>query len=220
MGRWPIWAWLLTFAAMGTFMWRFIVFVMMSGADSVGNPVRQFVDTHANNAQVKNYGSGSGMSAMFGKAMPTFPDYSAPAKGAPGKSAPGSTAPGAAPTEDEDHWHLSGTVFDLITLAPIPDCAIVLSASGHRKELQTDETGRYEAAVPPLAHGGYDVIIKHDGYSRSYLNPGAEKVPMMSLEDRKGLAHDLAQAHDGPYQVEGVGPAPLVTDFYLAPLSP
>lgn len=222
MGSWPIWAWLLMFALLGTSMWRFIVLVMMSGADSVNNPVHHFVDQHAGSsvAEVKNYGSGSGVNAMFGNAIPTFPDYSAK-KGAAGHSAAGSTAPGqsAPPAEDEVNWHFSGIVFDLLTLQPIADCEIVVSASGHRKELQTDDTGRYEAVLPPLEHGGYDVVIKHDGYARNYLNPGAEKVPMMSLEDRQGLAHDLNQSNDGPYQVEGVGPAPVVTDFYLAPLS-
>ncbi len=217
MGRWPIWAWLLAFSALGTFMWRFIVLVMMSGADSVGNPVKTFVDAHAgsSSAQVKNYGSGGGISAVFGKAIPTYPDYSTPAKPGAGHTAAGQTTPGAA--EDTSNWHLSGTVFDLVTLQPVPNCSMVLSASGHRNEIETDDTGHYEATLPPLEHGGYDVVIKHDGYARNYLNPGAEKVPQMPLGDRQDLAHDLGQTHDGPYQVEAVGSEPLVTDFYLAP---
>lgn len=151
--------------------------------------------------------------------------------GAPTKTIYGSTTEGVGGKEVEDAepassgdidpsvWTLNGRVIDLVTLQPIPKALMVFEdpESGKRRETSTDSQGRYRLKTAPLQGRGYYVRVLKDGYATSYLNPGAENVPQMPLEDRQSLAGDVARSMDGPYTVQPYSSDPLTTDFYLAP---
>lgn len=117
-------------------------------------------------------------------------------------------------------WRLRGSVYDLTTLRPLPDCEITLvdEKSNRRIETRTDASGRYRTVVPALADGGYVVGISKEGYSPAYLDSAQDGVPTMSPSQRGALARDLAKSFTSqPASIQTANAAPLITDFYLAP---
>lgn len=128
---------------------------------------------------------------------------------------------GAGQAEEEvREWRLRGGVYDLVTLKPVPRCAMTFADEGSTARLRssTDSQGRYRVTVPALKNRGYAVALQCQGYASSYLNPGAEGVRAMSEEDRRSLASDLAKALDPPYTLQAYASKPLITDFFVAPL--
>ncbi len=117
-------------------------------------------------------------------------------------------------------WRLRGAVYDLITLAPLPDCAIILvdERANRRIETRTDASGRYRMIVPSLPDGGYAVGIRKDGYAPAYLDSAQDGVPAMSPVQRAARARDLAKTFTSPpVTLQTASAVPLLTDFYLAP---
>ena len=126
-------------------------------------------------------------------------------------------APPSRPTPTE--WRLEGTVYDLVSLAPIVGCALVFGdpSTGRRFETSTDERGRYRSLLPPLERGGYSATLRHPDFASTYLNPGVEGVRQMGIERRQALAAELARSITAAYTVQPFADRRLVTDFYLAP---
>jgi hypothetical protein len=118
-------------------------------------------------------------------------------------------------------WKLRGYVYDLVTLQPVPHCKIILSdlETNAHLETATDAGGRYRAILPPLPGRGYLVEISASGYAAAYLNPGTEGVPNKPLGERQGLCRELGTAVLQPASLEPHAADPLVTDFYIAPVS-
>ncbi|MBI3554456.1 MAG: zinc ribbon domain-containing protein [Elusimicrobia bacterium] len=210
-GSWPIHYWLVVFAGVGFAIWRILTGVLLLGEEGARNPIKRFIKgrTEVNLDPDKNL-MAKGMQVILGTAPPAgLAEAREMRRGIREDDAAGN--PG--------DWRLNGTVFDLVTLGPIPDCAMEFKGKGRRVEAKTDENGHYAVAVPPLERGGYKVILRHPSYAGSYLNPGAEHVAQMPAEDRKGLAQDLTHSDDGQYEVQPAEGAALTTDFYLAPKS-
>lgn len=227
-GAWSIKRWLLIFMLIGFAIWRAFAFLAMTlekGALPVmGRYVKSkaSVDEILNQDQSKN-GLSKAMEIVLGTAPPTAlaAAHEMRMSTKNGSISPtgrmGDSASKGEAVDDGPKWLLKGTVYDLVTLRPVRDCALTFAAGGKRFNETTDGSGQYSVAVPIVDHGGYDVVIKHNAYARTYLNPAAEHVTSMSLEDRKDMAHDLNQASEGPYQVQPIEDAPLTTDFYIAP---
>lgn len=129
--------------------------------------------------------------------------------------------PGGPPPVEVKEWKLRGMVFNLVTLQPIPHCMVYFTdpKTHSRYETSTDGTGAYKTIVPSLTDAGYQVTFQKDGFAKSYLNPGAENVDKMAQDERKQTAVELSKTFDPPYEVQAAGAAPLVTNFYLAPLN-
>lgn len=125
------------------------------------------------------------------------------------------------PAEVVKEWKLRGVIYDLETLKPVEGCTMVFFdvSANARFETMTDDQGRYRVIVPQLGERAYKVKIAHQGYASSYLNPGTENVPKMDQEYRRQLVQELGKSLEGPYSVQAYGSRPLVTDFYIAPLS-
>ena len=219
-GTWPIYYWVLIFMGIGFAIWRGFAYIAMTLDKGVRSPMARYVkhstsvdDILDPNQQSKNK-LNTTLEIILGTAPPSaLADARAMRKG--------STSGGAAVPDhaEEGEWLLKGFVYDLVTLKPIGDCPMVFSGGDKRIKTTTDGGGHYGLTVPIYEHGGYDVLIQCPDYARSYLNPGTEKVRDMPADDRKDLARDLNKSTDGPYQVEGIGTAPLMTDFYVAPKS-
>ncbi len=148
------------------------------------------------------------------------------------KSAPGPVAEPlsaaraiAAETEEPEEaaargWHLRGVVYDLLTLKPLPGCAMTFTDPvGHgREHCATDARGRYRIVLPPLSGRGYQVAIGKSGYAINYLNPATEGVAEMAAESRSELAKDLAKTAAEPASLQPYDKSQFVTDFHLAPI--
>ena len=116
-------------------------------------------------------------------------------------------------------WKLRGHVYDLVTLQPLAGVSIVFTdnQTNSRAQAMTDAKGLYRIILPPLQDRGYLVTMSKTGYVKTYLNPGTEGVPDLTLERRKELVRELASLILEPSSLEPGSEAPLVTDFHLAP---
>ena len=116
-------------------------------------------------------------------------------------------------------WKMRGTVYDLLSLEPLPGCALyfVDDVSKSQAQAVTDSRGRYQVIRPSLEKRGYAVAIAKPGYAAAYLNPGTEGVAEMSLAHRRELAQELSRARAEPSVVQPYDGTALETDFYLAP---
>lgn len=120
-------------------------------------------------------------------------------------------------------WKLRGVVYDLVSLKPVPKMTLVFkdAALNRRYETMTDAQGRYRVAIPPLPDKrGYAVSLVHPDYAAAYVNPDAEHVADKEDSERREMAKELARSMDAPYTVQAYSAAPVVTDFYAAPLKP
>ncbi len=200
--NWPLTVWFGALAVAGFGAWKVLNGVMNLGESGAKNPISRLMS--------------------FQTTIPNFDPTKVPGTGTPGAARvemqlkKGDDAAAAHP----DYWHMTGTVRDLATLSPVAGVAMAFQGGDNRAEAVTDEQGKYSVAAPPLDHSGYKVVIKKEGYASSYLNPSADSVPKMDAADRQGLAHDLAQSNDGPYEVQPTSPDPFTTDFFIAPLPP
>lgn len=122
-------------------------------------------------------------------------------------------------TKTISEWKLRGAIYDLLTLKPVPSVTMVFidNETNSRAQILTDTHGRYRTVLPPLAGRGYLVTLSKSGYAKSYLNPGTEGVPEMSLERRTEIAKELSSQLAEPAMVEPNSDAPLMTDFHIAP---
>lgn len=117
-------------------------------------------------------------------------------------------------------WRLRGRVYDLVTLRPVGGALIVLTdnETNSRAETMTNAEGRYRTVLPPLRERGYLVGIKKNGYAQSYAGPESVGVKDLDAGSRKELARQLSRSVEAPTALEPGSDAPLVTDFFLAPL--
>jgi hypothetical protein len=127
-----------------------------------------------------------------------------------------SSAAARAPRE----WRLRGRVYDLVTLKPVAGALLTLldGESNARAETTTSADGRYRTVLPPLREHGYVVSIKKAGYAQSYAGPESAGVYELDAGSRKELARQLARSVEAPASLEPGSEAPLITDFFLAPL--
>jgi hypothetical protein len=127
------------------------------------------------------------------------------------------TAQSARPPRE---WRLRGRVYDLVTLKPIAGAMLVLTdnETNARAETMTNAEGRYRTVLPPLRERGYLVAIKKNGYAQSYAGPESAGVKDLDAGSRKELARQLGRSVEAPTVLEPGSDAPLVTDFFLAPL--
>ena len=63
------------------------------------------------------------------------------------------------------------------------------------------------------------ISLSASGYVTAYLNPGAEGVREKPVEERQEMCQELGTAILQPASVQPHGADPLVTDFYIAPVS-
>jgi len=122
-------------------------------------------------------------------------------------------------------WKLRGFVYDLLTLKPVPSCKITLSDLDTNAHFETatdaagPEAGRYRAILPPLPDRGYLIDIAAPGYVTAYLNPGTEGIRHKSAGERQELCKELGTAVLQPSSLQPHGADPLITDFFIAPVS-
>lgn len=116
-------------------------------------------------------------------------------------------------------WKMRGTIYDLITLQPVPNAQMTFTdnETNARALIQADSQGRYRTILPPLEGRGYVVTLAKTGYVKSYLNPGTEGVNVMPLERRKEIAKELSSLIAEPASIQPDTGAPFVTNFYIAP---
>lgn len=86
---------------------------------------------------------------------------------------------------------VQGTVFDIVTLKPVPDVEIIFTdpATGHRAATGTDAEGRYRARLP-AADGGFDLTVSHPDYEPKYVLDGVPSFKDLSRKDRIQAALD------------------------------
>ncbi len=118
-------------------------------------------------------------------------------------------------------WRLRGHVYDLMTLKPVTRCAVILSdlETDKRFETATDDAGLYRAILPSLPGRGYSIRLAQADYVPTYVDPATLDVPRKPAAERRHLCRELATAVRELAALQPPGLAPLVTDFYLAPLS-
>lgn len=123
----------------------------------------------------------------------------------------------AKPAKAVKEWKLRGHVYDLATLKPLAGCELIFTDGETRIRTRSNSEGSYRVIVPSLADRGYTVTAAKNGYSPNYLDPGTEGVREMDAPRRQQLAKELgATLSASPAAIQGVGAAPLITDFYLA----
>jgi hypothetical protein len=116
-------------------------------------------------------------------------------------------------------WKMRGTIYDLITLKPVPGVHMIFTdnATNSKAQIKTDEQGRYRTILPALPGRGYLVTLSKTGYLKSYLDPGTEGVSDMPLERRKEIVSELASLIAEPAALQPNSGDPLLTDFHMAP---
>ncbi len=118
-------------------------------------------------------------------------------------------------------WRMRGTIYDLVTLKPVPGVHMIFTdnATNSRAQIKTDGAGRYKVILPPLTNPdrGYLVALSRSGYEKAYLNPGTEGVAEKPLEERTQLARELSTLIAEPASLQPNSEEPLITDFHMAP---
>lgn len=124
-----------------------------------------------------------------------------------------------APAKSVAEWRMRGTIYDLVTLRPIPGVRMTFTdnKTNSRAHILADAQGRYRTVLPALPGRGYLVTLAKSGYEKTYLDPGTEGVAEMPLERRRELAKELATLIAEPASLQPNSDTPLVTDFHLAP---
>jgi hypothetical protein len=86
----------------------------------------------------------------------------------------------------DKRWVVSGTIYDLLTLKPVPSVRIRFSArgTGRMHSTRTDTRGRYALKLPALGPG-YDVDIRHPYYGEVYLEEGSPAYKTRTIERRR-----------------------------------
>jgi len=101
----------------------------------------------------------------------TFSDSAKPAKApapAPGATPAVAASPPAPKPLVKNAWRVTGTVYDLATLAPVPKALIVFKHEGMPTvEATTDEQGAYEADLDKK--DGWSVSLKAPNYRRGQI---------------------------------------------------
>lgn len=146
-----------------------------------------------------------------------FISHQEPMEPPPAPLSPMKAVPTAKPARE---WRLRGTLYDLVSLQPLPNCTVLLvdQELNRRIETRTDSSGAYRMVVPSLPDRGYTVQLLMDGYSPTYLAPGTSGVRRMPVEKRRALARDLGATFTSePASLQAPDARPLITDFYLAP---
>jgi hypothetical protein len=229
----------LFFVGLGYLIWSIGIGLFRLGSESADGDVSGMLHggtpTVSNpTAAQKNAAMGVVESTEEAKAAeePKSPEPEAPAETgetmviAHGDSAPLPPPPPArveapAPTpKPAREWRLRGTVYDLVSLQPLPFTTVLLvdQELNRRIETRTDSSGAYRTVVPSLPDRGYTVQLQKDGYSPTYLSPETEGVRRMPLEKRRALARDLAATFTSePATLQAPDAKPVRTDFYLAP---
>jgi hypothetical protein len=137
----------------------------------------------------------------------------------PAPAAPAAPAP-SRPAKAVREWRLRGSVYDLVSLKPLPFCTLIFvdHELNRRIETRTDSSGYYRTVVGSLPDRGYTVQVLMNGYSPTYLGPGTPGVRSMPAAQRRALARDLVATFTSePATVQAPDAKPLITDFYLAP---
>jgi YD repeat-containing protein len=121
------------------------------------------------------------------------------------------------------HQYLGTPPAACLGTCTLPSCNDLLTQYGYDTQdhliTVTDPGGRYRAILPPLSDRGYLVKVSMSGYAPTYLDPGTEGVREKPEEERRILCRDLGTAVLQPASLQPHDGDPLVTDFYLAPLS-
>ena len=101
----------------------------------------------------------------------TFSDNAKPAKGpapAPGASPAVAARPPAPKPLLKNAWRVTGTIYDLATLAPVPKAHIIFKYEGMPPvEATTDEQGAYEVDLDKK--DGWSVSLKAPGHRRGQI---------------------------------------------------
>lgn len=145
-------------------------------------------------------------------------------KAAPAETGPGIVSITPAGTSSRAvvrEWKMRGTIYDLVTLKPVPDVHMIFTdnATNSRAQIKTDGMGRYKVILPPLTNPdrGYLVALSKSGYEKTYLNPGTEGVAEKTEEERRSLARELSTLIADPASLQPGSEDPLITDFHMAP---
>lgn len=119
-------------------------------------------------------------------------------------------------------WKMRGTIYDLLTLKPVPGVHMIFTdnVTNSKAQIKTDEQGRYRVLLPSLQGRGYLVTLSKPGYEKSYLDPGTEGVADMPMDRREELVKELSSLIAEPASLQPNGGAPLITDFHMAPKRP
>lgn len=112
-----------------------------------------------------------------------------------------------------------GRVWDLKSLAPVPEAAVVFEDAEKRvyHGAITDKDGRYQAWLPVRAEGYY-LTIHHPGYARRFTEDWVPSLRHQQPSTRAELARDLVGR---PADETHVLPRPqrhFEKDFLLVPL--
>jgi pyruvate/2-oxoglutarate dehydrogenase complex dihydrolipoamide acyltransferase (E2) component len=93
-------------------------------------------------------------------------------------------------------WLVEGSVYDLLSLKPVPGAKIVFQDknSGAMVTAVTDAGGRYKADLPKVVEGGYEVTIARRGYSSEYLEEMSPPYRSQSRGRRLEAAEELQQS--------------------------
>lgn len=117
-------------------------------------------------------------------------------------------------------WRFRGRVVDLVSLKPVAGARLTFTddQAKPRAEATSGADGRYRTVLPPLKGRGYVVSIKKPGYAMSYAGPESAGARDLDAGSRRELARQLGRSVEAPAELEPASEAPLVTDFFLAPL--
>ena len=116
-------------------------------------------------------------------------------------------------------WRMRGSIYDLITLKPVPGVMMTFTdySTNSRAQILTDANGRYRTILPPLNGHGYLVTLSKSGYAKTYLDPWTESVSRMPLKRRQELVREMTSRIAEPASLQPASATPLVTNFHLAP---
>ncbi|MFH1725816.1 MAG: carboxypeptidase regulatory-like domain-containing protein [Elusimicrobiota bacterium] len=121
---------------------------------------------------------------------------------------------------EDDEWRIRGTVFDLLTLAPVSGADVVFTdlKSGEPFRTETGPNGGYRAHLPVRDHG-FDLKIRHPGYEPKYIEDSDPSYRKLSQDRRMDLARQAARTLQHKEFVSGDRDTLLNRDYALVPLS-
>ena len=98
-------------------------------------------------------------------------------------------------------WRVSGVVYDLATLLPVPDANVLfISDGGSSQHTMTDKAGRYEVDV--LRGAGWAVSVKAANYRTGQIMDVDPPYRERDAEARRAAVEHLSDADLGPSPVE------------------
>ncbi|MFI5347513.1 MAG: hypothetical protein ACHQ51_14155 [Elusimicrobiota bacterium] len=163
--------------------------------------------------------------------IPWTPSPGAPSKtGQSASATPRPEPPRKRPTGDlplprlnPGNWALRGTVYDILTLRPVPQTAFLVRSSDAKpndggEPFSTDQDGRYIVTLARVSSGGYEILADAPAYAPATFYESDIPYAQLSEAERRDMAESAATGDVHPTPITDIiGEEAIHRDLFVVP---